>query len=232
MSFVLLFILIGVIVLVLSIMQVTTPSSTTIVTMDNNGVPSTKVITTVAADVHFLEDAITSVMSIIGTVGMILAVILVANGTGSEYSWNTMRPYLLCSESRLKMITAKLTAGTFIIIGMIIGVLIAVLLGVLFTAIRGFSWDMSFVTMSFVWHQLLTFVRTLYVIMPYTLMAFLFTVLGRSTAAPDDPSDGLVEIAAEDKYNFKDRLAEIRAWHMLLSSCVGVPGHQHVFAVL
>ncbi len=115
---------------------------------------------------------------------MILAVVLVANGMGSEYSWNTIRPYLLCSESRLKMFTAKLIAAAiFIVAGMIIGVLIAVLLGVFFTAIRGFSWDMSFLTMSFTGHQLLNFVRTLYVMLPYILLAFLFTVLGRSTAA-------------------------------------------------
>ena len=75
---------------------------------------------------------------------MILAVVLVANGMGSEYSWNTLRPYLLCSESRLKMFTAKLIAAAiFIVAGMIIGLIIAVLLGAFFTAIRGFSWDLG-----------------------------------------------------------------------------------------
>ena len=64
---------------------------------------------------------------------------------GSEYSWNTIRPYLLCSESRLKMFTAKLIAAAiFIVAGMIIGLIIAILLGSFFTAIRGFSWDMGF----------------------------------------------------------------------------------------
>jgi ABC-2 type transport system permease protein len=184
MTYILLAILVGFIVLILSISQATVLNSTTAVTIDNNGVSSTEVIPVAAADVHFLEDIITSVMSILGSIGMILAVVLVANGMGSEYSWNTIRPYLLCSESRLKMFTAKLiTAGIFIITGMIIGVLTAVLLGVLFTAIRGFSWDMSFVTLSYTGHQLLTFARTLYVMLPYILLAFLFTVLGRSTAA-------------------------------------------------
>ena len=141
-------------------------------------------IPTVAADIHFLKDAITGVMSILGSIGMILAVVLVANAIGSEYSWNTMRPYLLCSESRLKMFTAKLiAAAVFIVSGMIIGMLVAILLGALFTALRGYSWGMGIGTMSFTGHQLLNFVRTLYVMLPYILLAFLFTVLGRSTAA-------------------------------------------------
>ena len=66
---------------------------------------------------------------------------------------------------------------------MIIGVIIAILLGVLFTAIRGFSWDLGSSTVSFTGHQLLNFVRAFYVMLPYILLAFLFTVLGRSTAA-------------------------------------------------
>lgn len=176
MTYILLLILIGFIVLVLSIMQATALNNTT--------GASTTVIPVVATNVPFLEDTIKSVMSILGSIGMILAVVLVANGMGSEYSWNTIRPYLLCSESRLKMFTAKLiAAAVFIVAGMIIGVLIAVLLGAFFTAIRGFSWDMSFLTMSFTGHQLLTFVRALYVMLPYTSLAFLLTVLGRSTAA-------------------------------------------------
>ena len=182
MTYILLLILIGFIVLVLSIMQATALSSNaTTVTTGNNAVT---LMPAVAADVHFLKDAITSVMSILGTIGLVLAVVLVANGMGSEYSWNTIRPYLLCSESRLKMFTAKLiVAAIFIVAGMIIGLLTAILLGVLFTAIRGFSWDLSFVTMSFLGHQSLNFVRAVYVMLPYVLLAFLFAVLGRSTAA-------------------------------------------------
>jgi ABC-type transport system involved in multi-copper enzyme maturation permease subunit len=37
--------------------------------------------------------------------------------------------------------------------------------------------------MSFTGHQLLNFVRAFYVILPYGLLAFLFAILGRSTAA-------------------------------------------------
>ena len=85
-----------------------------------------------------------------GLIGVVLAVVLVANGMGSEYGWNTIRPYLLCSESRLKMFTSKLIADAiFIVAGMIIGVITVILLGVLFTAIRGFSWSLGSGTVEF-----------------------------------------------------------------------------------
>jgi ABC-2 type transport system permease protein len=184
MTYILLLILLGFIVLVLSISQATAMTSHSAVTTVGNGVPTTTIIPVVASDVHFLQDMITGAMGILGSVGMILAVVLVANGMGSEYSWNTLRPYLLCSESRLKMFTAKLIAAAgFIVAGIIIGLITAVLLGVLFTAIRGFSWDLGSGLASFTGRELLTFVRTLYVMLPYILLAFLFTVFGRSTAA-------------------------------------------------
>ncbi len=184
MTYILLAILVGFIIVVISISQATVLNSPTATTIDNNGVSSTTVIPVVAANVHFLQDIITAVMSILGSIGMILAVVLVANGMGSEYSWNTIRPYLLCSESRLKMFTAKLVAAAiFIVAGMIIGLLVTVSLGALFTAIRGFSWDLNSGTASFIGRESLTFARTLYVMLPYILLAFLFTVLGRSTAA-------------------------------------------------
>jgi len=79
-------------------------------------------------------------MSILGSIGMILAVVLVANGMGSEYSWNTIRPYFTLQRKPFKNVTSKLiAAAVFIVAGMIIGLLIAILLGSLFTAIRGFS---------------------------------------------------------------------------------------------
>jgi ABC-type transport system involved in multi-copper enzyme maturation permease subunit len=80
--------------------------------------------------------------------------------------------------------TSKLIADAiFVVAGMIIGVITVILLGVLFTAIRGFSWSLDASLMSFTGHQLLNFVRAFYVILPYGLLAFLFAILGRSTAA-------------------------------------------------
>src|SRR5208283_5302122 len=148
-----------------------------------NGITSTA--PAVAANVQFLQGVVTSSIAMLGgIIGVVLAVVLVANGMGSEYGWNTMRPYLLCSESRSKMFASKLIADAiFVVAGMIIGVIIVILLGVLFTVIRGFSWNLGASTVSFTGSQLLDFTRAFYVILPYALLAFLFTVLGRSTAA-------------------------------------------------
>jgi ABC-2 type transport system permease protein len=179
MTYILLLILIGLFALILSITQATTPTATTV----TNGITTTA--PAVAANVQFLQGVVTSSIAMLGgIIGVVLAVVLVANGMGSEYGWNTIRPYLLCSESRSKMFASKLIADAiFVVAGMIIGVITVILLGVLFTAIRGFSWNLGAGTLSFTGSQLLDFTRSFYVILPYALLAFLFTVLGRSTAA-------------------------------------------------
>ena len=179
MTYVLLLILIGLFALIISITQATTPTVTTV----TNGITTTA--PALAANVQFLQGVVTSSIAMLGgIVGVVLAVVLVANGMGSEYGWNTIRPYLLCSESRSKMFASKLIADAiFVMAGMIIGVITVILLGILFTAIRGYSWNLGASTLSFTGSQLLDFTRTFYVILPYALLAFLFTVLGRSTAA-------------------------------------------------
>jgi ABC-2 type transport system permease protein len=184
MTYILLLILLALIALIMAISQAVALNSSTVTTV-TNGVASTQVVQGVAANVHFLHDVITSTIAMLcGLIGVVLAVVLIANGLGSEYGWNTMRPYLLCSESRSKVVTSKLIADAiFIVAGMIIAVVFAILLGALFTAIRGFSWSLDAGLMSFTGHQLVNFVRAFYVILPYALLAFLFTVLGRSTAA-------------------------------------------------
>jgi len=179
MTYILLLILIGLFALILSI----TEANPSIMTTETNGINTT--VPAVAANIQFLQGAITSTIAMLGGfIGVVLAVVLVANGMGSEYGWNTIRPYLLCSESRSKMFASKLIADAiFVVAGMIIGVITVILLGVLFTAIRGYSWNLGASTLSFTVSQLLDFTRTFYVILPYALLAFLFTVLGRSTAA-------------------------------------------------
>ena len=179
MTYILLLILIGLFALILSITQAITPTATTVA----NGITTTA--PAVAANVQFLQGVVTSSIAMLGgIIGVVLVVVLVANGMGSEYGWNTIRPYLLCSESRAKVFTSKLIADAiFVVAGMIIGVITVILLGVLFTAIRGFSWSLDASLMSFTGHQLLNFVRAFYVILPYGLLAFLFAILGRSTAA-------------------------------------------------
>jgi len=104
--------------LFLSIMQVAETSATSTTTTYVNGVATTQVVKAVAANVFFMKDAISVGIRRFscGLIGLVLAVVLIANATGSEYGWNTMRPYLLCSESRAKVVTSKLIASSIFIV--------------------------------------------------------------------------------------------------------------------
>jgi len=114
-------------------------------------------------------------------IGTLLAIILVASSMGNEYNWRTIRTMLICSEGRLRLLGAKLiSAGIFILIGMVVGLATAFVMSLLTTAIGGYAFDFSFATGGYWWDQFLQFWRTFYVIMPYALLGFLFAIVGRS----------------------------------------------------
>ncbi len=125
--------------------------------------------------------AIPFALSMLSSLGTILAVILIASSVGTEYSWRTLRTMLICSESRLKLLGAKLVAaGILILIGMVIGLATGFLMSLITTAIGGYSFDFSFATGGYLWDQFLQFWRTFYVLMPYALLGFLLAIVGRS----------------------------------------------------
>lgn len=120
-------------------------------------------------------------LAILSSFGTILAVILIASSVGTEYSWRTLRTMLICSESRLKLLGAKLVAaGILILIGMVVGLATGFLMSLITTAIGGYSFDFSFATGGYLWDQFLQFWRTFYVLMPYALLGFLLAIVGRS----------------------------------------------------
>jgi ABC-2 type transport system permease protein len=113
--------------------------------------------------------------------GSILAVILVASSMGNEYNWRTIRTVLTSSESRFKLLGAKLiSAIIFILLGMVIGVATGFIMSMITTAIGGYKFDFSFATGSYMWDQFLQFWRTFYVMLPYIFLAFLLSIVGRS----------------------------------------------------
>ncbi len=113
--------------------------------------------------------------------GSILAVILVASSMGNEYNWRTIRTVLTSSESRFKLLGAKLiSAIIFILLGMVIGVAVGFIMSMITTAIGGYKFDFSFATGSYMWDQFLQFWRTFYVMLPYIFLAFLLSIVGRS----------------------------------------------------
>ena len=128
-----------------------------------------------------LPSALPFAMYILSSFGGVLAIILVANSIGNEYNWRTIRTAVVSSESRFKLLIAKLISATvFILIGMVIGLAAGFIMSLITTAIGGYKFDFSFATGSYMWDQFLQFWRTFFVIIPYTLLGFMFAIVGRS----------------------------------------------------
>ncbi len=125
--------------------------------------------------------AVPFALSILSSLGAVLAVILTASSIGNEYNWNTIRIALISSESRFKFLTAKLASALIvIIIGMLIGLATGFAMSLITTAIGGYSFSFAFATGGYLWDQFLQFWRTLFILLPYVMLGFLFSVVGRS----------------------------------------------------
>jgi hypothetical protein len=70
--------------------------------------------------------------------------------------------------------------GIFILIGLVIGLISGFIMSLITTAIGGYKFDFSFFSGTYVWDQFLQFWRTFFVIMPFSLMGFMFAIIGRS----------------------------------------------------
>ncbi len=122
------------------------------------------------------------VLSILFPFGIILSVTLITSSIGTEYNWHTIRTMLICSESRFKLLGAKLIAvGILMLIGMVVGLATGFIMSLITTAIGGYAFDFSFATGGYLWDQFLQFWRTFYMLIPYVLLGFLFAVIGRSS---------------------------------------------------
>lgn len=125
--------------------------------------------------------AIPFALSILSSLGTVLAVILMASCVGNEYNWRTIRTVLICSESRFKLLGAKLiSTGILVLIGLVVGVVTGFIMSLITTAIGGYSFDFGFATGGYLWDQFLQFWRTFFVLIPYILLGFLFAIVGRS----------------------------------------------------
>jgi ABC-2 type transport system permease protein len=121
---------------------------------------------------------------VLSSFGAVLATILTASSVGSEYNWNTMKIALISSESRFKFLAAKLiSALVLIFIGMLVGLATGFIMSLITTAVGGYSFSFAFATGDYLWDQFLQFWRTLYIILPYVLLGFLFSLIGRSAMA-------------------------------------------------
>jgi ABC-2 type transport system permease protein len=119
--------------------------------------------------------------SILASFGAVMAVILTASSVGNEYNWRTLRIALTSSEGRLKFLWAKLiSAIVLVIIGMAACLAVGFLVSMVTNVISGNALDFSFLTGGYLWDQFVQFWRTLFIIMPFTIMGLLFAVVGRS----------------------------------------------------
>ena len=75
------------------------------------------------------------VLSILVPFGIILSVILITSSIGTEYNWRTIRTILICSESRFKLLGAKLIAvGILMLIGVVVGLAAGFIMSLITTA--------------------------------------------------------------------------------------------------
>jgi ABC-type transport system involved in multi-copper enzyme maturation permease subunit len=114
----------------------------------------------------------------INGLGGIFAVILTAGALGSEYSWGTLRVHLARQPSRTAFLLAKLiTVLLLLVVGMLITLALSVVLGLALGAFLGGSGAFDPGALAALPLALL---RALYVLLPYILLTFSFTVYGRS----------------------------------------------------
>ncbi|MBI2858656.1 MAG: ABC transporter permease subunit [Chloroflexi bacterium] len=128
-----------------------------------------------------LRVALPFAFSMLSSFGSMLAVILTAGAMGSEYNWRTIRTAVMNSESRGKLLWAKLVAvGLFVLAGMVAGVIVGFLISLVTTGIGGYKFDFSFLTLDYIWRQWLQFWRTFYTLLPFISLGFMLSIVGRS----------------------------------------------------
>ncbi len=120
-------------------------------------------------------------MFIVYQLGVILAVTLAASTIATEFGWGTIRTLLPRTAGRSAFLTAKLISlGLFVIVAVLLGFVAALGGSALVTALKDLD---SSLGPRFVEHLLVSLVRTAYVILPYSAMAFVIALWSRSSAA-------------------------------------------------
>jgi ABC-type transport system involved in multi-copper enzyme maturation permease subunit len=131
----------------------------------------------------FLREAVPFGLQLVSTFGLVLAVILAAGAMGSEYGWGTIRVMLSSTPGRINFLTAKMAAVmAMVMLGSLVGMLTAIASSTIIAEVGGGA-DFSFVDRGYIARSALSFGRTILVVTPYVMMAFFFTVWGRSTMA-------------------------------------------------
>lgn len=184
MTWVLAFILVGLIVLIYSVLWNISGKATTFGDQHQY----------TAEDLRralFIQNAIPFSLQIVGTFGVILAVILAAGAVGSEYSWGTIRLMSTAASGRLRFLIAKLViVFSLVVLGAALAMVVATSYAAVITWTSGGS-SLDFLTGSYALDQLESIGRVMAVAGPYVCLAFSMAVLGRSTLAGAGAGIGL-----------------------------------------
>lgn len=133
------------------------------------------------ADILNLSSSIPFTFFILSSFGAVMAVILIASSMGNEYNWRTIRIALISSEGRLKFLGSKLISVIILIaIGILISLAAGFIMGIVTNSISGHALNFGFFTGGYLWNQFVQYWRTLFVIITFAFLGFLFSVIGRS----------------------------------------------------
>jgi ABC-2 type transport system permease protein len=172
MTWILLYIMVGIMILINMLLFAISK-----ITLPNGGAQGMAVLQSILN----LSSSVPFSLTIISSFGAVMAVILMASSVGNEYNWRTLRIALISSEGRLKLLAAKLiSVVSLVVILMLVSLIVGFLMSIFTNVLSGHTLNFSFITGSYVWAQFLQFWRTLFIILPFMLMGFLFSVLGRS----------------------------------------------------
>ncbi|MDZ4279078.1 MAG: ABC transporter permease [Dehalococcoidia bacterium] len=116
--------------------------------------------------------------------GAVLVSVLVASAVATEYNWGTVRQALVRGQTRNQYLFSKLAGLTVLSVA---GLLLALAIGLLFSVLATVAADLPVtldagdggsITMA---EAVLMIVRSGYGALPYVLLAFCLTIIGRST---------------------------------------------------
>ena len=128
----------------------------------------------------FVQSSVPFSLQLVSTFGTLFAVILVAGAVASEYSWGTVRNATTIARSRLRLLGARLAVICVLVAaGTLLATLVGLTYGTVIMLTTGGA-DYSFLSATFVLHQVMSYWRTLFVLAPFVAFAFAGAVAGRS----------------------------------------------------
>ncbi len=131
----------------------------------------------------YVQQAVPFGLQLTQVFGTFLGTILAGASVGSEYGWDTIRPYLTAAPGRKQFLAGKLLAiATMIVAGTLVGMITALATSAIISSFGGAA-DYGFVDAGYAGESLLSYARTVMAMAPFVAMSAFFALWGRSTMA-------------------------------------------------